>query len=56
MSKYANEVLQLKDTPHSELRFNTELNQKTSSSGHNNFLHKTESTSTVKPVMHDYNS
>lgn len=41
----------IKDTPHSELRFKTELNQKTSSSGHNNLLHMTESTNTVRPVM-----
>lgn len=40
-----------KDTPHSELRFRTELNQKTSNSGHSNLLHIIESTNTVRPAL-----
>lgn len=40
----------MKDTPHSELLFSTELNQKTSNSGHNNLFHIIESTNTVIPV------
>lgn len=40
----------VKDTPHSELLFSTELNQKTSNSGHSNLFHITESTNTVIPV------
>uniref|UniRef100_A0A0V0H5S7 Putative ovule protein n=1 Tax=Solanum chacoense TaxID=4108 RepID=A0A0V0H5S7_SOLCH len=40
----------MQDTPHSELRFKTELNQKTSSSGHNNLFQMTESTRTVRPM------
>ena len=39
----------INDTPHSELRIRTELNQKTSKSGHRNLCHIIESTSTVKP-------
>lgn len=39
-----------KDTPHSELRFKTELNQKTSNSGHKSFLHIIVSTNIVRPV------
>lgn len=40
----------VKDTPHSELLFSTELNQKTSNSGHNNLFHIIESTNTVTPI------
>lgn len=39
-----------KDTPHSELLFSTELNQKTSNSGHNNLFHIIESTNMVRPA------
>jgi hypothetical protein len=42
----------VKDTPHSELLFSTELNHKTSNSGHNNLFHIIESTNMVIPVMH----
>lgn len=40
-----------KDTPHSELRFRTELNHKTSNSGHINLFHIIESTNRVRPVL-----
>lgn len=42
----------MKDTPHSELLLRTELNQKTSNSGHNNLFHMIESTNMVIPVMY----
>lgn len=37
--------------PHSELLFNTELNQKTSNSGHNNLFHIIESINMVIPTQ-----
>jgi hypothetical protein len=40
-----------KDTPHSELRFRTELNQNTSNSGHSILFHIMESTNMVRPVL-----
>ena len=39
----------IKDTPHSELRFRTELNQRTSNSGHRIRRHIIESISIVNP-------
>lgn len=50
-SKYGRENSSKKDTPHSELRFKTELNHKTSNSGHTNFFHIIESTNTVRPAQ-----
>lgn len=46
---HAIELFPKEDTPHSELRFKTELNQKTSNSGHNGLLHIIVSTNTVRP-------
>lgn len=40
-----------KDTPHSELRLRTELNQNTSNSGQRNLFHMIESTNTVRPEL-----
>lgn len=37
--------------PHSELLFSTELNQKTSNSGHNNLFHIIESINMVRPMQ-----